>query len=198
MTIILTHKEFELLTDVNNHEATEAKPFKVVSVNNKLVAGLLENKLIDVRPKAGNPLMQELAITAIGVSVINNEIDHELVTDREQTISPETTETNGVQTMTEATENAEAVEMANYVIEDNVPMPEQLYAKRKPRENSMPLHLMQIGQSFLVPFKDDEDQVKGRKRVTAVVSQTKKRRDIKDWQFKVGVVENGYRVWRTA
>ncbi|TYG33717.1 hypothetical protein FW755_00710 [Lonepinella koalarum] len=93
------------------------------------------------------------------------------------------------------------MENIKYVIEDNVPIPERTSqtATRKPR-NTMPLDQMEVGQSFVVPFKDGEDIEKGRKRVTATVSQTRKRKLGKgsSVKFIVGTVENGYRVWRKA
>lgn len=60
------------------------KPFKVVSVNNGAVAGLTSQGLAESRPKEGNALMLELAITQLGYQVVKNEIAHEITTGGEQ------------------------------------------------------------------------------------------------------------------
>ncbi len=86
-----------------------------------------------------------------------------------------------------------------FILEDDIPFPDTVQT-RKPRQNTMPLDRMKVGQSFLVPFKEGEDVQYGRKRVAATVSQTKKRKLGADStaQFITAIVENGYRVWRKA
>lgn len=88
---------------------------------------------------------------------------------------------------------------SSFVIEDDIPMPDVAFP-RKSNKETMPLDLMNVGQSFLVPFKDGEDRDKGRRRVAATVSQTRKRKLGADspTQFITVIVENGYRVWRKA
>lgn len=203
--ITLTTKEFDLLEQVAKHEATDAKPFKVVSVNNGALAGLTSQGLVDTRPKEGNALMLEVAITQLGYQVINNEVEHEMGVAHEQTSTTEnpTQEENKMDQVQQA-DNAELEHGATattggYVLEDDIPMPE-IVQTRKPRESTMPLDRMNVGQSFLVPFKEGEDVHKGRKRVSATVSQTRKRKLGADSpaQFITVIVENGYRVWRKA
>lgn len=197
--ITLTNKEFDLLEQVSKHEATEDKPFKVVSVNNGALAGLTAQGLVDTRPKGNNALMLEVAITQLGFQVINNEVEHEIVATHEQSPTTETVtkEDNKMDQLQQ--EAVQATSGYVYQLEDDVPMPE-IVVTRKPRESTMPLAVMNVGQSFLVPFKEGEDVHKGRKRVAATVSQTRKRQLGKDSpaQFITVIVENGYRVWRKA
>lgn len=205
--ITLTEKEFDLLEQTAQHTATDAKPFKVVSVNNGSVAGLRSQGLIETRPKNGNPLMLELAITKLGYQVLNNEVEHEIGSNHEQTSTTEnpTQEENTMdQQQLQHTDNVEtqqatATTSVVYELEDGIPMPE-IVQTRKPRESTMPLERMNVGQSFLVPFKEGEDVHKGRKRVSATVSQTRKRKLGADSsaQFITVIVEDGYRVWRKA
>ena len=192
--IKLTQKEFDLLRQVHDHEPTDAKPFKVVSNNNGSVKALVEQGLVQSRPKEGNALMQELAIVALGTQVINNEVEHEIVMDHTDNSTTETVEET---TMEQENLELGATVAGGFVIEQGVPMPDVVYT-RKPRANLMPLDKMNVGDSFLVPFKDGEDHTKGRKRVGANVQVTKKRLFGKDCEqvFVVGIVENGYRVWR--
>jgi hypothetical protein len=204
--ITLTQKEFDLLEETAKHIATDDKPFKVVSVKNGAVAGLTSQGLVDSRPKGNNALMLELAVTQLGYQVVNNEIAHEITTGGEHSHANEnsTKEDNKMEATQNSAELAEAKEVAQpagyvYQLEDDIPIPE-IVQTRKPRENTMPLERMNVGQSFLVPFKDGEDQHKGRKRVAATVSQTRKRKLGADStaQFITVIVENGYRVWRKA
>ena len=200
--ITLTEKEFDLLEQTASHEATEAKPFKVVSVNNGALAGLTSQGLVETRQKNGNALMLEVAITQLGYQVVNNEVEHEICSISEQTSTTEnpTREENEMEQV-EHTENTELehTETGGYVLEDDIPVPEVTQV-RKPRGNTMPLECMNVGQSFLVPFKEGEDVHKGRKRVSATVSQTRKRKlgANSPTQFITMIVENGYRVWRKA
>lgn len=188
--IILTQKEFDLLNDIGGYVPTEDKPFKVVSVNNSALKKLVDQGLVESRPK--NALMLEVAITQLGVLVVNNEVEHEITTN--ETLQQEET------TMEQpAQQTAETKQQpVQYVLEDNIPIPQVI--ARKPRENTMPLDVMQVGQSFLIPFKEDEDVHKGKKRISATVSQTKKRKfgANSTVQFVIAIVENGYRVWRKA
>lgn len=198
--ITVTQKEFDLLHETAKHQPTEAKPFKMVSVKNGAVAGLTSQGLVDSRPKEGNALMLELAITQLGYQVVNNEIAHEIATGGEQAHTHEnpTKEENKMEEIQNATEATTSTGYV-YQLEDNIPIPEVTQV-RKSRESTMPLERMNVGQSFLVPFKDGEDQHKGRKRVAATVSQTRKRKLGADStaQFITVIVENGYRVWRKA
>lgn len=205
--ITLTQKEFDLLEETAKHIATDDKPFKVVSVKNGAIAGLTSQGLVDSRPKGNNALMLELAVTQLGYQVVNNEIAHEITTGGEHSHTNEnsTKEEQKMEAIQNSAELAEAKEVAQapasyvYQLEDDIPIPE-IVQSRKPRENTMPLDRMNVGQSFLVPFKDGEDQHKGRKRVAATVSQTRKRKFGADstTQFITVIVENGYRVWRKA
>lgn len=198
--IKLIQKEFDLLEQVANFVPTESKPYKVVSVNNGAVKALVEQGLVQTRQKEGNALMLEVVLSEVGLQVIKNEVEHEIVISHEEP-------TNEVKQMEEVQQTAEIGQVTDtvqqatggFVIEDNVPLPE-LAVTRKPRGNTMPLDLMQVGQSFFVPFKEGEDVYKGRKRVSATVSQTKKRKLGEDTtaQFVTAIVENGYRVWRNA
>lgn len=201
--ITVTQKEFDLLQETAKHQPTEAKPFKMVSVKNSAVAGLTSQGLVDSRPKEGNALMLELAITQLGYQVVNNEIAHEITTGGEQAHTNEnpTKEENKMEETKNSAELSKEATSTGYVyqLEDNIPIPEVTQV-RKSRESTMPLERMNVGQSFLVPFKDGEDQHKGRKRVAATVSQTRKRKLGADStaQFITVIVENGYRVWRKA
>lgn len=200
--ITLTQKQYDLLEETANHVATEKKPFKVVSVNNGAVAGLTSQGLAESRPKEGNALMLELAITQLGYQVVKNEIAHEIVTGEQvSTNENPTKEENKMEEIQNSAEVAQATTSTGYVyqLEENIPIPE-IVNTRKSRKSTMPLELMAVGQSFLVPFKDGEDKDKGRKRVAATVSQTRKRKLGKDStaQFVTAIVENGYRVWRKA
>lgn len=201
--ITVTQKEFDLLQETAKHQPTEAKPFKMVSVKNGAVAGLTSQGLVDSRPKEGNALMLELAITQLGYQVVNNEIAHEITTGSEQAHTNEnpTKEENKMEETKNSAELSKEATSTGYVyqLEDNIPIPEVTQV-RKSRESTMPLERMNVGQSFLVPFKDGEDQHKGRKRVAATVSQTRKRKLGADStaQFITVIVENGYRVWRKA
>lgn len=192
--IKLTQKEFDLLDEVANHVATDDKPFKVVSVNNGSLASLTGQALVETRPKGNNALMLEVVLTATGLQVIKNEIEHEIVLNHSTAEDAQMEQVNA--DVADATQ--EQTQMA-FVIEDNIPMPEVAFP-RKARENTMPLDVMQVGQSFLVPFKEGEDPNKGRRRVAATVSQTRKRKLGADstTQFITVIVENGYRVWRKA
>ena len=201
--IKLTQKEFNLLEQVAKYEATETKPFKVVSVNNGALSALTAQGLVETRPKNGNAFMCEVAIKQLGYQVVNNEVDHEIVTGNEQT-QPTQTETVEEQKMEQVqAEQTHALQPApvaggQFVLEDNIQIPD-LPQQTRYRESSMPLERMEVGQSFLVPFKDGEDVKKGRKRVSATVSQTKKRKLADSTAvFVVYPVENGYRVWRKA
>nr|DAF56911.1 MAG TPA: hypothetical protein [Siphoviridae sp. ctiJm4] len=201
--ITVTQKEFDLLQETAKHQPTEAKPFKMVSVKNGAVAGLTSQGLVDSRPKEGNALMLELAITQLGYQVVNNEIAHEITTGSEQAHTNEnpTKEEHKMEETKNSAELSKEPTSTGYVyqLEDNIPIPEVIQV-RKSRESTMPLERMNVGQSFLVPFKDGEDQHKGRKRVAATVSQTRKRKLGADStaQFITVIVENGYRVWRKA
>ena len=147
--------------------------------------------------------MLELAITQLGYQVVKNEIAYEITTGGEQVHTTEnsTKEDKKMEELQSATEVAQATTSTGYVyqLEENIPIPE-IVNTRKSRKSTMPLELMAVGQSFLVPFKDGEDKDKGRKRVAATVSQTRKRKLGKDStaQFVTAIVENGYRVWRKA
>lgn len=201
--ITLTQKQFDLLNETAKHTATKEKPYKVVSVKNGAVAGLTSQGLVESRPKEGNASMLELAVTQLGYQVVKNEIAHEITTGDEQVHTNEnpTKEENKMEEIQNATEVAQAITSTGYVyqLEDNIPIPEVTQV-HKSRKSTMPLELMAVGQSFLVPFKDGEDKDKGRKRVAATVSQTRKRKLGKDStaQFVTAIVENGYRVWRKA
>lgn len=188
--IILTQKQFDLLEEIANHIPSEKEPFKQVSTRNTSLEGLITQELVEIRPKEGCVLILEAAITQIGYRVVNNEIAHEI------TISDETEqkEENKMSELQNATETG-----CGYQLEDNIPIPE-ITQIRKQREDTMPLDRMTVGQSFLVPFKEGEDKYKGRKRVAACVSQTRKRKLGADStaQFITAIVENGYRVWRKA
>ena len=83
--IKLTQKEFDLLEQVAKHEATETKPFKVVSVNNGALSALRAQGLVETRPKNGN---LEVAIKQLGYQVVNNEVDHEIVTGNQPKLKP--------------------------------------------------------------------------------------------------------------
>lgn len=198
--ITVTQKEFDLLEETAKYTPTETKPYKVVSVKNGAVAGLTAQALVESRPKEGNPLMLELAITQLGYQVVNNEIAHEIVTGSEQ-VSTNKNPTNEENKMEEIQNATEATGSADYMyqLDDNIPIPE-VRQVRNGRKSTMPLEIMTVGQSFLVPFKDGENKEKGRKRVAATVSQTRKRRFGADStvQFITVTVENGYRVWRKA
>lgn len=194
MTIKLTQKEFDLLDEVANHVATDDKPFKVVSVNNGALVALTNQQLVTTRPKGNNALMLEVALTETGLQVVRNEIEHEIV------LSHTTTETQEEQQMEHEIEQQDnELAQFSFVIEDGIPMPDVAFP-RKSNKETMPLELMNVGQSFLVPFKDGEDRDKGRRRVAATVSQTRKRKLGADspTQFITVIVENGYRVWRKA
>lgn len=194
MTIKLTQKEFDLLDEVANHVATDDKPFKVVSVNNGALVALTSQQLVTTRPKGNNALMLEVALTETGLQVVRNEIEHEIV------LSHTTTETQEEQQMEHEIEQQDnELAQSSFVIEDDIPMPDVAFP-RKSNKETMPLDLMNVGQSFLVPFKDGEDRDKGRRRVAATVSQTRKRKLGADspTQFITVIVENGYRVWRKA
>lgn len=202
--IKLTQKEFDLLENVAKHEATETKQFKVVSVNNGALSALTAQGLVETRPRNGNALMLEVAIKQLGYQVVNNEVDHEITTGNEQTSTTQT-ETVEEQKMEQVqAEQTHALQPApvaggQLVLEDNIPIPD-LPPQTRYRESSMPLERMEVGQSFLVPYKEGEDVKKGRKRVSATVSQTKKRKlpAGSTATFVVYPVENGYRVWRKA
>lgn len=193
--IKLTQKEFDLLDEVTNHVATDDKPFKVVSVNNGALVALTNQQLVTTRQKGNNALMLEVALTETGLQVVRNEIEHEIV------LSHTTTETQEEQKMEHEIEqqDSELAQSSSFVIEDDIPMPDVAFP-RKSNKETMPLELMNVGQSFLVPFKDGEDRDKGRRRVAATVSQTRKRKLGADspTQFITVIVENGYRVWRKA
>lgn len=199
--IKLTQKEFDLLEQVAKYEGTETKPFKVVSINNGALPALTTQGLVETRPTNGN---LEVAIKQLGYQVVNNEVDHEIVTGNEQT-QPTQTETVEGQKMEQVqAEQTHALQPApvqggQFVLEDNIPIPD-LPPQKRYRQSSMLLERMEVGQSFLVPFKDGEDVKKGRRRVSATVSQTKKRKLPADSTavFVVYQVENGYRVWRKA
>lgn len=202
--IKLAQKEFDLLEQVAKHDATETKPFKVVSVNNRALSALTAQGLVETRPKNGNALMLEVAIKQLGYQVVNNEVDHEITTGNEQT-QPTQTETVEEQKMEQVqAEQTHALQPAavvdcKFALEYDIPIPD-LPPQTRSRESSMPLERMEVGQSFLVPYKEGEDVKKGRKRVSATVSQTKKRKLPADSTvvFVVYPVENGYRVWRKA
>lgn len=190
--IKLTQKEFDLLDEVAKYVRTEEKPFKVVSVNNGALASLTRQQLVTTRPKQNNALMLEIALTETGLQVVQNEIEHEIVLLH--------TETQEVEKMEEVAQQQEtAVAETAFVIEDDIPMPDVPFT-RKSNRDTMPLDVMNVGQSFLVPFRDGEDREKGRRRVAATVSQTRKRKLGVDStaQFITLIVENGYRVWRKA
>ena len=192
--IKLTQKEFDLLDEVTNHVATDDKPFKVVSVNNGALVALTNQQLVTTRQKGNNTLMLEVALTETGLQVVRNEIEHEIV------LSHTTTETQEEQKMEHEIEQQDNEQAQSaFVIEDDIPMPDVAFP-RKSNKETMPLELMNVGQSFLVPFKDGEDRDKGRRRVAATVSQTRKRKLGADSpaQFITVIVENGYRVWRKA
>lgn len=198
--ITLTQKQFDLLNETAKHTATKEKPYKVVSVKNGAVAGLTSQGLVESRPKEGNASMLELAVTQLGYQVVKNEIAHEITTGGEQVHTNEnpTKEENKMEEIQNATEATTSTGYV-YQLEDNIPIPEVTQV-RKSRKSTMPLEVMNVGQSFLVPFRDGEDKEKGRKRVAATVSQTRKRRFGADStaQFITVIVENGYRVWRKA
>lgn len=192
--IKLTEKEFDLLEQVAKHVKTEDKPFKVVSVNNSALNALQTQGLVETRQKGNNALMLEVALSTLGLQVFQNEVEHEIVVNHETV--QETTETTVEEKKMEEVKQAD---LGDFVIEDGIEMP-QLKQTRRSNRPTMPLDLMQVGQSFLVPFKEGEDIVKGRKRVASTVSQTRRRKLGADTTavFTTVAVENGYRVWRTA
>lgn len=192
--IKLTEKEFDLLEQVANHVKTEDKPFKVVSVNNGALSALQAQGLVETRQKGNNALMLEVALSALGLQVFQNEVEHEIVVNHETVQQP--TETTVEENKMEEVQQAN---VGNFVIEDGIEMPEVKQTRQSNRP-TMPLDVMQVGQSFLVPFKEGEDTKKGRKRVASTVSQTRRRKLGADSTavFTTIIVENGYRVWRTA
>lgn len=189
--IKLTEKEFDLLEKVANHVKTDDKPFKVVSLNNGALSALQTQGLVETRQKGNNALMFEVALSALGLQVFQNEVEHEIVVNHE-TVQETTVEEKKM-------EEVQQANVGNFVIEDDIEIPDLKQTRRSNRP-TMPLDVMQVGQSFLVPFKEDEDIVKGRKRVASTVSQTRRRKLGADSKavFATVAVENGYRVWRTA
>lgn len=203
--IKLTNKEFDLLLEIKNFVPVEGKPYKLVSIDNKCIAYLVKMGLCDTRPKEGNGLMLEVVLKNLGLQVLNNEVEHEIVTSRddinneeitmEQPITQETTTATEVAPVT----NTAPVNKTSFVIEKDIPIPVKANTRAR-RTTTFPLDQMSVGDSFFVPFKEGEDPNQGRKRIRSNVLVTRRRMlgmDC-DWQFVVGIVDNGYRVWRRS
>lgn len=202
--IKLTQKEYDLLTSIVNYKRADENDFKKVATNNANVASLVAQGLINSRPKAGSGIHLEVVALDLGIAVVNNTVEHEIVLDHSEETADEVEATtdNVSGALASAEEVSADVDVAEhqYQLEDNVPIPTDTTRRPRASRYKMPLDKMAVGQSFLVPFKEGEDVDKGRKRVTSSVSQTRKRLFGSDStvRFVTKTVENGYRVWRKA
>lgn len=183
MIIRLTQKELDVLHKIVTHVTTETKPYFTTNSQNLTVVSLKEKGLVNTRV---NGIIVEAVALDLGKQVIANEVEHEIILEKAVALEQEPeTETGKVE--------------SNFVIEDNIPIPETVYT-RKPRPLIYPLDKMEVGQSFFIPANGTTDDMKlyGR-RITVRISQIKRRVGL-EYKFKVvaDVENNGVRVWRVA
>lgn len=183
MSILLTAKEFDCLQKIVNHVATDTKPYFTTNSQNLAVASLKEKGLVNTRV---NGIIVEAVALDLGKQVIANEVEYEI--EQENTVELEQepeTETGNVE--------------SNFVIEDNVPIPDTVHT-RKPRPLVYPLNKLEVGQSFFIPANSStDDMALYRRRITVRISQMKNKIGL-DYKFKTAAdfENNGVRVWRIA
>ena len=181
MSILLTAKEFDCLQKIVNHVATDTKQYFTTNSQNLAVASLKEKGLVNTRV---NGIIVEAVALDLGKQVIANEVEYEI--EQENTVELEQ-------------EPVALPVHSNFVIEDNIPIPETVYT-RKPRPLIYPLNQMEVGQSFFIPANGSTDDMKlyGR-RITVRISQMKRKIGL-EYKFKVvaDFENNGVRVWRVA
>lgn len=181
--IKLTQKELDVLGKVGSHVKTEEKPYFTTNTANKAVIELQKLGLVETRQSG---ITVEVVLSSLGVQVLNNEVEHEIVMSKETPTF-------------ENTANPHALAVAgDFVLEDNVPMP--VVKRQSNRPVPYPLAEMQVGQSFFVQATPDvTDLAKYRSNISSKVSQCKRRLGLES-AFTVGVdlERNGVRVWRKA
>lgn len=183
MIVQLTQKELDVLNKIVNHVATETKPYFTTNLNNLTVTSLKDKGLVNTRV---NGIIVEAVALDLGKQVIANEVEHEVVLEKTVALEQEPeTETGKVE--------------SNFVIEDNVPIPDTVYT-RKPRPLIYPLNKLEVGQSFFIPANSStDDMALYRRRITVRISQMKNKIGL-DYKFKTAAdfENNGVRVWRIA
>lgn len=183
MSILLTAKEFDSLQRIVNHIPTDTKPYFTTNSQNLAVASLKEKGLVNTRV---NGIIVEVVALDLGKQVIANEVEHEIISEKAVALEQEhETETGNVE--------------SNFVIEDNVPIPDTVYT-RKPRPLVYPLNKLEVGQSFFIPANSStDDMALYRRRITVRISQIKNKIGL-DYKFKTAAdfENNGVRVWRIA
>lgn len=204
MTIVLTQKEFDLLDEVAKFEVVN-DVYLTKAHNNGALAKLVEQELVATRPSAKSKLQVEVAILDLGLKVVNNEVEHEIVASHTQEAVADTTETANTGEVAEVADFTQphptgTVNTSMFTLEDNIPIPE-ITATRTPRKTMFPLAQMAIGQSFFVPHKEGTTDVEqSLKNVRSKVSQTKRSLWGKDSgkAFVTALENGGVRVWRKA
>lgn len=183
MSILLTQKEFDCLQRIVNHVPTDTKPYFTTNSQNLAVVSLKEKGLVNTRV---NGIIVEVVALDLGKQVIANEVEHEIISEKAVALEQEPeTETGKVE--------------SNFVIEDNVPIPDTVYT-RKPRPLIYPLNKLEVGQSFFIPANSStDDMALYRRRITVRISQIKNKIGL-DYKFKTAAdfENNGVRVWRIA
>lgn len=180
MIIQLTQKEFDILEKIVNHIATDANPYFTTNHINNAVTSLKDKGLVNTRVYG---IVVEVVALHLGKQVIANQVEHEIITDKAVALEP----MQDVQVQ------------SNFVIEDNVPIPDTVYT-RKPRPLVYPLNKLQVGQSFFIPANSSTDDMKlYRRRITVRISQIKNKLGL-SYKFKTAAdfENNGVRVWRVA
>lgn len=180
--IKLTQKELEVLEAVGAFQPTEEKQYYTTSTSNKAIVALEAQKLIQTRKKG---IHVEVALLDLGVAVLKSEVEHEIVASHEaEKFEPK---------QPEAVAEAES----QFVLEDNVPIPNLRSRAKKPVP--YPLDKMEIGQSFFVPVEDkNADLAKVRATFSTKITHAKKALGLTDRVFHTGIdpEQFGLRVWR--
>lgn len=186
--IKLTQKELDVLGKVGSHVKTEEKPYFTTNTANKAVIELQKLGLVETRQSG---ITVEVVLSSLGVRVLNNEVEHEIVMSKETPTFENTANPHALAA-------APVAVAGDFVLEDNVPMP--VVKRQSNRPVPYPLAEMQVGQSFFVQATPDvTDLAKYRSNISSKVSQCKRRLGLES-AFTVGVdlERNGVRVWRKA
>ena len=206
----ITKKELELLEKVVNHVSTAETEYFVTSTFNKTFQRLEQIGAIQSRQKPGNALRIELAPLQLAADIVKSNVEHEIV----ETLPAEGLDANpfaeqafGVETAQAQQELAPATASeakkveydTEFVIDDNVQIPEKFTRAGSERPSPYPLEKLAVGQSFAVPPKEGEPLNKARRRIAVSISQTRKRKGIQaEFHIQAMPNENAVRVWRKA
>lgn len=187
--ITLTKEEFEVLREIEYIQISVKNEYYKCQYDNAHVTNLATLGLVATRAYPSGISQLEVAMTELGNKVLNNEIEYKII-EKE----PQEMQYNEMDL-----EFKPIAQVGEITIDTGIPLP-KIERQSSSRKRMLPIEHLQVGESFLIPFKDGECKDKGKKRIVTLISQTKRRILGKDCKYKfvTAIMEDGYRIWRKS